>query len=135
MAKEETNEEIIKALGQEQEEIDRKVNKLLNSFNYYNDIVEELGNMFVEYEINESVICYSTLENYEDIVSTDFNIDYVVKVIYNGDTFQFTAENFEDKDTKFKVRVRNNKKNSETIYTANNLNVVKSDIIKWLISM
>ena len=141
MAKE-TSKEVIERMKKEneeldkqKEELDKKVENLLKYFTYYNDIVEEIGKMFVEYEINEHVICYQTLENYEDITDTELNINYVVKVLYNDNTFQFSAENLKDENTKFKVTIKDNKENTKAEYTLNGLEDIKCDVIKWLISM
>ena len=135
-----SDKEIIEELNKEKEELDKKVNKLIGSFDYYGKLVEDLGNMFVEYEISENVVCFSSCltDDNIDIDAIDLNLNYVVKVLSSNNggnnLFQFSAVNFEDKDTKFEVTIYKDNK-QESKYYLNSLDDVKSNIIKWLISM
>lgn len=130
-----SEQEIIEELNREKEELDKKVNKLIGSFDYYNKLVEDIGNMFAEYEISENVVCFSSCLTDENIITTDnIELNYVVKVLCSNNIFQFRAVDFEDKNTKFNVTVYKDNK-QESNYNLNTLDDVKGNIIKWLISM
>lgn len=134
--KEKTDKEIIEQLNKEKEELDKKVNGLIASFDYYNKLVEDLGVMFTEYEISENVVCFSScLTNDEENMTVEtLELNYVIKVLSGSNMFQFSAVNFEDKNTKFNVSVFKDEQEIKN-YTLNNIDDVKSNIIKWLISM
>lgn len=130
-----SEQEIIEELNREKEELDKKVNKLIGSFDYYNKLVEDIGNMFAEYEISENVVCFSSCLTDENIITTDnIELNYVVKVLCSNNVFQFRAVDFEDKNTKFNVTIYKDNK-QESNYNLNTLDDVKGNIIKWLISM
>ena len=130
-----SEQEIIEELNREKEELDKKVNKLIGSFDYYNKLVEDIGNMFAEYEISENVVCFSSCLTDENIITTDnIELNYVVKVLCSNNIFQFRAVDFEDKNTKFNVTIYKDNK-QESNYNLNTLDDVKGNIIKWLISM
>lgn len=136
MSENKSEQEIIEELNKEKEELDKKVNKLIESFDYYNKVVEDIGNMFTEYEINENVVCFSSCLT-DDINTTgigDIELNYVVKVLCSNNIFQFNAIDFEDKNTKFNVTIFKDGK-QESNYCLKNIEDVKNNIIKWLISM
>lgn len=140
MEENKTEQDIIEELNKEKEGLDKKVSKLIDSFDYYNKIVEDLSNMFTEYEITENVVCFSSCltDDNIDTTSIDLELNYVVKILSSSNgvsnLFQFSAIDFEDKDTKFNVVIYKDNK-QETSYYLNTINDVKSNIIKWLISL
>jgi len=130
----ETIEKESKELNIKEQELNKKIEELLESFDYYNNIVEKLRKMFIEYEIYDNIICFSTLENNSDILNINLDINYVIKILYNDNIFQFNAVDFKNNDTKFNVYIYNIK-NNIIKYTSDNFENLKNDIIKWLLTI
>jgi hypothetical protein len=136
-------EDIKQKIDKEKEEFKKKVDDLIDSFEYYHQLVENLYLFFTEYEINDKIICYTTCEvldkdNKVSVSEDDLslNIDYIIRVIYEDNILQFYAVDFKNKDTKFKITKFNANRDNEKIeYTLDNIDNVKNDIIEWLISI
>ena len=125
---------VVDELNINKEELDKKINSLISKYDYYGKLVESLKNMFVEYEVCENIICFSScdIDNETDLENLD--LDYHIKIlsINSSNIFKFSAIDFNKKDTKFNVTIIKDEKETNK-YISNNIEEVKKDIIKWLI--
>lgn len=123
---------IVNKLDIEKEELDKKVNILINEYDYYSKLVEDLKDMFTEYEVCDNIICFSSCDDINDV--ENLHLDFCIKIlsINSSNIFKFSAVDFNKKDTEFNVTIFKDEKEINK-YISNSIEKVKKDIIMWLI--
>ena len=129
----------VNKLDIEKEELDKKVNILINEYDYYSKLVEDLKNMFTEYEVLDNIICFSSCDDINnetgleiDVENLHLNFCIEILSINSSNIFKFSAVDFNKKDTEFNVTIFKDEKEINK-YISNSIEKVKKDIIMWLI--
>lgn len=126
-------EEVVNSiLNNEGDIFNEKIDKLISSFDYYQNLIEDLKNLFIEYEVYDNIVCFSSCDIDNETNIDNIDIKYNIKIISGVNIFKFNAVDFNNKDTKFNITIFKDEEEIDK-YVLDTLEDVKNNIIKWLI--